>query len=288
MGKTRLAMSSRRNRRGHPRHIRSRIGNEPVILRPCCRNLVRRVQGHRRRYNRDWPAAEEMLYLAMEDFRVDLWSAGPGATASPWISHRSAGREQRPRSDRWTGRCATVLVSQRPMEFYSPRNRPDHQAFVGHSGCVWTCAMDARVEDRRRSRGTPAGSDKHACCAGGPGHTPRFAAAGAVTGHRDTRRLDVYDSWDEMGLDGGPSRARSLVKSFGGDRMGCRSTLAVSVGEEADDRGWKEVCETYLVRAGYWPVRQGPGARRCWRHLGLAGAAARHRRATIGLFDDHE
>jgi Holliday junction DNA helicase RuvB len=208
--------------------------------------------------------AEELLYSAMEDYRVDVVvGKGPGATAIPLDVEPFTLVGATTRSGLLTG----------PMR--------DRFGFTGHLDFYPAAELERVIDRSAGILGVPVRPDGAAEIAGRSRGTPRIAnrllrrvrdyaevrADGVVT--RDTARaaLRVYDV-DEAGLDR-LDRAvlTALVDSFGGGPVGL-STLAVAVGEQPDTV--EEVCEPFLVRAGLLArTPRGrlatPGA---WRHLG--------------------
>ncbi len=210
-------------------------------------------------------SAEEMLYLAMEDFRVDvIVGKGPGATAIPL--------ELPP----FTVVGATTRAGLLPAPLR------DRFGFTGHldyyevadlvtilrrsAGLLGVDADEPGIEEiAGRSRGTPRIANRLLrrvrdwAQVHGAGHVDRDAAMAA---------LALFDV-DVAGLDR-LDRAvlEALCRRFGGGPVGL-STLAVAVGEEAETV--ETVAEPYLVREGY-VVRTPRGraaAARAWRHLGL-------------------
>src|SRR5690349_1173826 len=210
-------------------------------------------------------SAEEMLYLAMEDFRVDVVvGKGPGATAIPLElppftvvgATTRAGLLPAPLRDRFgfTGH----------LDFYST----DELAVILRRSArlLEVDADEAGIaEISVRSRGTPRIANRL---------LRRVRDWAQVHGQSvvdlEAARvaLAMFDV-DERGLDR-LDRAvlESLCRRFGGGPVGL-TTLAVAVGEEADTV--ETVAEPYLVREGYI-VRTPRGrsaAARAWRHLGL-------------------
>jgi Holliday junction DNA helicase RuvB len=209
--------------------------------------------------------AEELLYSAMEDFRVDvIVGKGPGATAIPLDVEPFTLVGATTRAGLLTG----------PMR--------DRFGFVGHLDFY---AADELAELIHRTAGilgvpvTPGGVTE---IAGRSRGTPRIAnrllrrvrdyaevrTDGTVTRDTAMAALQVYDV-DEIGLDRlDKAVLNALVRSFGGGPVGV-STLAVAVGEQPDTV--EEVCEPFLVRAGLLARtprgRVATGA--AWRHLGL-------------------
>ncbi|MBM9467033.1 Holliday junction branch migration DNA helicase RuvB [Nakamurella sp. YIM 132084] len=209
--------------------------------------------------------AEEMLYLAMEDFRVDIMvGKGPGATSIPLEiapftlvgATTRAGRLTSPLRDRF-GFTAH-------LEFYSAA---DLTSVITRSATILGLDLrpDGASEIARRSRGTPRIANRLLR------RVRDFAdvrADGAITRQVARDALAVYDV-DEVGLDRlDRDVLRALCSSFGGGPVGL-TTLAVAVGEEATTV--EEVCEPFLVRVGMLArTRQGRVATpAAWEHLGL-------------------
>ncbi|WP_189060766.1 Holliday junction branch migration DNA helicase RuvB [Longimycelium tulufanense] len=209
--------------------------------------------------------AEEMLYLAMEDFRVDVVvGKGPGATSIPLEVAPFTLVGATTRSGALTGPLRDRFGFTAHMEFYSSG---DLERVLRRSATILGVDLrpDGAVEVARRSRGTPRIANR---LLRRVRDYAEVRADGAVT--RDIARaaLAVYDV-DELGLDR-LDRAvlGALVRTFGGGPVGV-STLAVAVGEEPATV--EEVCEPYLVRAGM--LARTPRGRvataAAWRHLGM-------------------
>ena len=209
--------------------------------------------------------AEEMLYLAMEDFRVDVViGKGPGATAIPLDiapftlvgATTRAGLLPAPLRDRF-GFTAH-------LDFYEP---DELGIIVRRSAGLLGVDLreDGADEIAGRSRGTPRIANRLLR------RVRDFAEVrgdGVVT--RDCARaaLELYEV-DESGLDRlDLAVLGALVSRFGGGPVGL-STLAVAVGEEAETV--EVVAEPFLVRAGL--IARTPRGRvatpAAWQHLGL-------------------
>jgi Holliday junction DNA helicase RuvB len=217
-------------------------------------------------------SAEEMLYLAMEDFRVDVVvGKGPGATAIPLDlpaftvvgATTRAGLLPAPLRDRFgfTGH----------LDYY---DSTDLEVILRRSAGL--LAVEAEPDGLReialRSRGTPRIANRL---------LRRVRDWAQVHGdhvvdlHAARAALKLFDV-DEAGLDR-LDRAvlDALCRRFGGGPVGL-STLAVAVGEESDTV--ETVAEPYLVREGFMirTPRGRAASPRAWAHLGLrapAGAA---------------
>jgi Holliday junction DNA helicase RuvB len=209
--------------------------------------------------------AEEMLYMAMEDFRVDVViGKGPGATAIPLEippftlvgATTRAGLLPGPLRDRF-GFTAR-------LEFYDAADldRIVHRS-AGLLGVDLTA--DGAAEIASRSRGTPRIANR---LLRRVRDYAQVKADGVVTHEVARRGLALYEV-DELGLD---SLDRAVIdrlcRHFGGGPVGI-STLAVAVGEERETV--EEVAEPFLVRIGF--LARTPRGRvataAAWRHLGL-------------------
>lgn len=210
--------------------------------------------------------AEEMLYLAMEDYRVDVVvGKGPGATSIPLSlppftvvgATTRAGLLPAPLRDRFgfTGH----------LDYYSARELAQ---IVTRSAGLLGLEIDAEAahELASRSRGTPRIANRllrrvqdWAQVHGTPGVADLASTQAA---------LKVFEV-DAMGLDRlDRSVLTALCTRFGGGPVGL-TTLAVSVGEEAETV--ETVAEPYLVREGLM-VRTPRGraaTAAAYTHLGL-------------------
>ena len=209
--------------------------------------------------------AEEMLYLAMEDFRVDVViGKGPGATAIPLEiapftlvgATTRAGLLPAPLRDRF-GFTAH-------LDFYEPA---ELEVIVHRSAGLLKVALcdDGATEIAGRSRGTPRIANR---LLRRVRDYAEVRADGVVTRAVARAALELYEV-DDSGLDRLDRAVLSaLVRRFGGGPVGL-STLAVAVGEEAETV--EVVVEPFLVRAGL--IARTPRGRvatpAAWEQLGL-------------------
>jgi Holliday junction DNA helicase RuvB len=214
--------------------------------------------------------AEEMLYMAMEDFRVDVVvGKGPGATAIPLDlppftlvgATTRAGMLPGPLRDRFgfTGH----------LEFYDPGEL--QQVLTRSAGLL---EVDLTSEGAReiagRSRGTPRIANR---LLRRVRDWAQVKGDGVLNLDAAHAALEVY-AVDERGLDR-LDRAvlEALCTRFAGGPVGL-STLAVAVGEEAETV--ETVVEPFLLREGL--LGRTPRGRiateESWRHLGLRSPAA--------------
>ncbi|KQY25653.1 ATP-dependent DNA helicase RuvB [Cellulomonas sp. Root485] len=209
--------------------------------------------------------AEELLYMAMEDFRVDvIVGRGAGASAIPLTlppftvvgATTRAGLLPAPLRDRF-GFTAH-------LDFYSAEEL--ERVLVRSAGLLGVpLEHEAAAELASRSRGTPRIANRLLrrvrdwAEVRGDGTLSLVAARSA---------LEVYEV-DQLGLDR-LDRAvlTALCTRFGGGPVGL-TTLAVAVGEEPETV--ETVAEPFLVREGL--IGRTPRGRialpAAWAHLGL-------------------
>ena len=212
------------------------------------------------------PAIEEVLYPAMEDFRLDLIiGEGPAARSvridlPPFTlvgATTRSGLVSTPLRDRFG-------IPLRLM-FYTPE---ELLAIVRRGAALLDLdlAEDGATEIARRSRGTPRIAGRllrrvrDFTTVAGTARVDRAAADGALT------RLEV----DARGLDAMDRRyLRLIAERHGGGPVGVE-TLAAALAEARDSL--EDVVEPYLIQEGF--VLRTPRGRMLgeagWRHLGLA------------------
>ncbi|PWC08019.1 Holliday junction branch migration DNA helicase RuvB [Mycetocola zhujimingii] len=188
-------------------------------------------------------SAEEMLYLAMEDFRIDIMvGKGAGATSVPLDlapftlvgATTRSGMLPNPLRDRF-GFTAH-------LEFY---DEPELEQVLFRAAHMLDFSIDRRglAEIAGRCRGTPRIANRllrrvrdYVLVHGGDADLAAVRAA-----------LALYDV-DELGLDRLDRAVMEIMLTrFGGGPVGL-NTLAVSVGEEAETI--ESVVEPFLVRIG--------------------------------------
>jgi holliday junction DNA helicase RuvB len=225
--------------------------------------------------------AEEMLYLAMEDFRVDVVvGKGPGATSIPLEIAPFTLVGATTRSGALTSPLRDRFGFTAHMEFYEPA---ELELVLHRSAGILGVDLrpDGAAEIAARSRGTPRIANR---LLRRVRDYAEVRAGGAITVEVAHAALAVYDV-DQLGLDR-LDRAvlTALVRTFGGGPVGV-STLAVAVGEEPATV--EEVCEPFLVRAGM--LARTPRGRvataTAWRHLRLEPPAEAVGDAAPTLFD---
>ncbi|GAA5027318.1 Holliday junction branch migration DNA helicase RuvB [Microbacterium fluvii] len=190
-------------------------------------------------------SAEEMLYLAMEDFRIDIMvGKGAGATSIP------------------LDLAPFTLVGATTRSGLLPNPLRDRFGFTAHLEYYEAEELEHVLERSARMLGVELPPAARAEIARRSRGTPRIAnrllrrvrdylivhADGAASTAAVDAALDLYDV-DRIGLDR-LDRAvlEALVRRFRGGPVGL-STLSVAVGEEAETI--ESVVEPYLVRIGF-------------------------------------
>lgn len=223
--------------------------------------------------------AEELLYMAMEDFRVDvIVGKGPGATAIPLElpqftlvgATTRAGLLPAPLRDRF-GFTAH-------LDYYDEADIAD---IVRRSSQLLEVQIDKAsvLELGKRSRGTPRIANR---LLRRVRDYAQVHNSGLIDASMTAKALEIYEV-DDYGLDR-LDRAvlRAIVEQFGGGPVGL-NTLAMAVGEERETV--ESVAEPFLVRTGF--LQRSPRGRTAtalaWRHLGKTPPPQ-----TPGLFDFEE
>lgn len=210
--------------------------------------------------------AEEMLYLAMEDFRVDVViGKGPGATAIPLDIPRFTLVGATTRAGLLPGPLRDRFGFTAQLEFY------DSAALTNillRSAQLLGLQLDSSAAQviALRSRGTPRIANR---LLRRVRDYAEVHADGKLSQDIAAAALDLYEV-DQLGLDR-LDRAvlQALCQKFGGGPVGV-STLAIAVGEETETI--EDVAEPFLVRQGM--LARTPRGRiatpAAYAHLGLA------------------
>jgi Holliday junction DNA helicase RuvB len=223
--------------------------------------------------------AEEMLYMAMEDFRVDVVvGKGPGATAIPLtLPHFTlvgattrAGLLPAPLRDRFGFTAHLDYYESDEIELIVRRSS---------SLLSVTIEEDAIIELGKRSRGTPRIANR---LLRRVRDYAQVHGDGLISGAMTLSALDIYEV-DQKGLDRlDLAILRALIEQFSGGPVGL-NTLAMAVGEERETV--ESMAEPFLVRSGF--MIRSPRGRSAtalaWRHLGKTPPPQ-----TPGLFDSED
>jgi Holliday junction DNA helicase RuvB len=225
-------------------------------------------------------SAEEMLYLAMEDFRIDIMvGKGAGATSVPLDlapftlvgATTRSGMLPNPLRDRFGFTANLEFYAENELELVLKRAA----VLIG-----LPIGQQALAEIAGRCRGTPRIANRllrrvrdYALV---HGEEADIAAVHAA--------LELYDV-DEIGLDRLDREVMRIVLTrFAGGPVGL-NTLAVSVGEESETI--EAVVEPFLVRIGF--LTRTPRGRvatpAAWRHFGLSSTGGASTQGTLP-FDD--
>jgi Holliday junction DNA helicase RuvB len=213
-------------------------------------------------------AAEEMLYPALEDFRIDIvMGQGPAARtlALDLPPFTLVGATTR------TGLLTTPLRDRFGMTFRLDYYEPDELArIVRRSARILAVeiADEAAEEIARRSRGTPRVANR---ILRRVRDVAEVRHEGAVTAGIAYEALDLLEV-DEHGLERSDrALLEAIVEKFGGGPVGL-STLAVALGEEPDTI--EDVYEPYLLQLGF--IQRTPRGRIVTElgraHVGTSGA----------------
>lgn len=209
--------------------------------------------------------AEEMLYLAMEDFRVDIIvGKGPGATSIPLTLPPFTVVGATTRSGLLPAPLRDRFGFTAHLEYYEAE---ELEEVVKRSARLLDVSMnkEAGAEIARRSRGTPRIANR---LLRRVVDYSQVHGDGTIDLEAANAALELFEV-DPQGLDR-LDRAvlDALIRRFAGGPVGL-ATLAVTVGEEAETV--ETVAEPYLVREGFMirTPRGRAATPQAWEHLGL-------------------
>ncbi len=223
--------------------------------------------------------AEEMLYMAMEDFRVDVVvGKGPGATAIPLTLPHFTLVGATTRAGLLPGPLRDRFGFTAHLDFYDEADIAD---IVARSSSLLNVEIskDSIAELGKRSRGTPRIANR---LLRRVRDYAQVHGDGSINLEITNSALNMYEV-DEIGLDRlDKAILRVLIEQFNGGPVGL-GTLAMAVGEERETV--ESVAEPFLVRSGF--ISRSPRGRTAtpaaWRHLGKKAPEV-----AIGLFDSEE
>jgi Holliday junction DNA helicase RuvB len=191
------------------------------------------------------PVVEEILYPAMEDYRLDIMiGEGPAARSvrldlPPFTlvgATTRAGMLTNPLRDRFG------IVAR--LEFYTP---DELSRIVHRSAGLLEVVMDATgaLEIAKRSRGTPRISNRLLRRVRDYAQVKGDGTVSAETADAALRMLDV----DHLGFDVMDRKLLlAVLEKFGGGPVGL-DNLAAAIGEERDTI--EDVLEPYMIQQGY-------------------------------------
>lgn len=210
-------------------------------------------------------SAQELLYMAMEDFRVDIIvGKGPGATAVPLDLEPFTLVAATTRSGLLPGPLRDRFGFTAHLEFYDDQSLA---TIVTRSAQLLGVPADKSGIDSiaSRSRGTPRVANR---LLRRVRDYAQVHGDGVVTGRMSDEALRLYEV-DQLGLDRLDTAVLNAVLGlFEGGPVGL-STLAVSIGEEPETV--ETVAEPFLVRLGFLTrtSRGRVATSAAWRHAGL-------------------
>jgi Holliday junction DNA helicase RuvB len=223
--------------------------------------------------------AEEMLYMAMEDFRVDVVvGKGPGATAIPLTLPHFTLVGATTRAGLLPGPLRDRFGFTAHLDFYDELDIAD---IVARSSSLLNVdiSRESIAELGKRSRGTPRIANR---LLRRVRDYAQVHGDGSINLEITNSALKMYEV-DEIGLDRlDKAILRVLIEQFNGGPVGL-GTLAMAVGEERETV--ESVAEPFLVRSGF--IARSPRGRTAtpaaWRHLGKKAPEV-----AMGLFDSEE
>ena len=211
------------------------------------------------------PALEEILYPAMEDFRIDLViGQGPGARIHPYELNRFTLVGATTRAGLLMAPLRSRFGIVHRLDFYTPE---DLFLIVKRSAKILGIQTDdaGAEEIARRSRGTPRIANRllrrvrDFAQVRGAGVIDRATAQAALT------LLEV----DAHGFDELDRRLlRTIIEKYDGGPVGL-NTLAAALAEEED--ALEEVYEPFLIQIGFLDrtPRGRVATRLAYEHLGI-------------------
>ena len=210
-------------------------------------------------------AAEELLYIAMEDFRVDVMvGKGPGASSIPLTLPRFTMIGATTREGMLPSPLRARFGFTAHLDFYP---HEELEKLVERSAGVLGLRIDreAAHELALRSRGTPRIANRLLRRVRDWVIVHDLPQASA----EDVRQALALYQIDDEGLDRlDIAVLNAIVRNFQGGPVGL-NTLAAMVGEESETV--ETVCEPYLVREGFL-IRTPKGrvaTPKAWQHLGM-------------------
>lgn len=222
-------------------------------------------------------AAQELLYIAMEDFRVDIVvGKGPGATAVPLELEPFTLVAATTRAGLLPGPLRDRFGFTAYLDFYDEEDLATILKRSAH--LLEVPARSAGIaEIASRARGTPRVANRLLRRVRDYAQVHGNQVVDLATAHA---ALDLYEV-DQLGLDR-LDRAvlEAIVTRFGGGPVGL-NTLAIAIGEESETV--ETVAEPFLVRLGF--IIRGPRGREAtpagWRHVGESPPVPKHQQLPL-------
>jgi holliday junction DNA helicase RuvB len=218
------------------------------------------------------PAVEEILYPAMEDYRIDLViGQGAGARIHPFQLNHFTLVGATTRAGLITAPLRSRFGIVHRLEFYQPEELIE---ILRRSARILSIALDdgGAAEVARRSRGTPRVANRLLR------RVRDFAevrAQGRVTAAVAREALDRLGV-DEHGLDDVDRNLMlTIIQKFSGGPVGL-NTIAASLSEEED--AIEEIYEPYLMQIGLLgrTQRGRVATPLAYKHFGIEAPRAQH------------
>jgi Holliday junction DNA helicase RuvB len=216
------------------------------------------------------PSVEEILYSAMEDFRLDIViGQGPSARSHKLQLKKFTLIGATTRAGRITPPLRGRFGIIHRLDYYK---KEDLAKIIKRSASILKVAIDEKGADQiaHRSRGTPRVANRllrrvrdYADVKG----------EGKITGKEATKALDMMEV-DILGLDEVDRKIlMTIIENFNGGPVGI-NTIAAAIDEEKDTI--ESIYEPFLMRIGFLErtIRGRKITQKAYSHLGLSSSAA--------------
>jgi Holliday junction DNA helicase RuvB len=215
------------------------------------------------------PSVEEILYSAMEDFRLDIViGQGPSARSHKLQLKKFTLIGATTRAGRITPPLRGRFGIIHRLDYYK---KEDLAKIIKRSASILKVAIDEKGADQiaHRSRGTPRVANRllrrvrdYADVKG----------EGKITGKEATNALDMMEV-DILGLDEVDRKILlTIIENFSGGPVGI-STIAAAIDEEKDTI--ESIYEPFLMRIGFLErtIRGRKVTKKAYSHLGLVSSS---------------
>ena len=216
------------------------------------------------------PSVEEILYSAMEDFRLDIViGQGPSARSHKLQLKKFCLIGATTRAGRITPPLRGRFGIIHRLDYY---RKEDLQKIIKRSASILKVAIDDKGADQiaHRSRGTPRVANRllrrvrdYADVKG----------EGKITGEEATNALDMMEV-DILGLDEVDRKIlMTIIENFNGGPVGI-TTIAAAIDEEKDTI--ESIYEPFLMRIGFLErtIRGRKVTQKAYSHLRLSSSSA--------------
>lgn len=212
------------------------------------------------------PAVEEILYSAMEDFRLDIViGQGPGARSHKLQLKKFTLIGATTRAGRITAPLRGRFGIIHRLDYYEDK---DLEQIIKRSASILNVSIDEKGARHisSRARGTPRVANRLLR------RVRDYAdviADGKITTKEATKALDMMEV-DSLGLDDVDRKILlTIIENFGGGPVGI-NTIAAAIDEEKDTI--ESIYEPFLMRIGFLErtVRGRRVTQRAHKHLGLS------------------